>query len=81
MDFTVLLDAAAKSGIWAIMSVSFIVYILKKNDEREKRYIETIGKNQEVIMNLSDSLKCVDDISEDVKQIKVCLADRKRGSK
>lgn len=77
MDFNSLIGMAAKTGIWALLSVLLIVYILKKNDEREKRYIDTINKNNKVIINLSESLKCVDDISEDISKIKICLENRR----
>jgi hypothetical protein len=50
----------------------------EKNEEREKLYIETIHKNQEIIQNLSEALKCIDDISDDIKNIKQCLLERKR---
>ena len=48
-----------------------------RNEAREKLYIETIHKNQDIIENLSHALKCVDDISEDVKNIQKCLLERK----
>jgi hypothetical protein len=69
MEFEALIKAAAQNGIWAIMAVSLIRYILRKNDEREKRYMTTIEKNQkviqvnqEVIRNMSEALKCNEQI-------------------
>jgi RAB protein geranylgeranyltransferase component A len=49
----------------------------ERNESREKLYIETIHKNQDIIQNLSDALKCIDDISDDIKNIQKCLAERK----
>lgn len=84
MGFEELIKVAGQNGIWALMFISFFVYFLKRidkkelenkktNDERETRYIKTIEKNQEVICNLSEALKSIDDISDDVKKIKGCL--------
>ena len=84
-----LIQEAVKNGIWALMFISYFVYkqkidikreeeTRKTNDSREKRYIDTIDKNHEVIQNLSEALKCVDDISDDIKNIKQCLLERKR---
>jgi len=78
MGFDELIKVAAQNGIWALMSVCLIIYTLKKNDGREKRLINTVEKNQEVIKNLSESLKCVDAISDDIKSIQKCINERKR---
>lgn len=65
-----LLKIATSQGIWAVLSVVLIVYILKvqekrdlKQEEREKSYQETISK-------LTDRFNIIEDVKEDVKDIK-----------
>ena len=81
MDFNSLIGMAAKTGIWALLAILLILYIFKKNEEREKRYITTIDKNNKIIQSLSDSLKCVYDIKDDIENLKICIENKARGGK
>lgn len=89
MDFNLLSQEAAKYGIFAVLFVFLLISFLKaftrvyedskkrdeeirkSNDEREKKYIDTIS-------TLSESLKCVEELSGDVKDIKACLTRRRK---
>lgn len=48
----------------------FVDKITEENFKREQRMQETIAKNQEVIMSLSNNVSKIDKIEEDVKYIK-----------
>lgn len=68
---------ASSQGIWAVLSVILIFYILKsqekrdiKQDEREKNYQEIIGK-------LTDKLNIVEEVKNDVEEIKSYLISKK----
>ena len=70
-------------GVFAILFFFLLVYVLKKNDEREKRYISTIEKDQSIISTLSEKIsitedmsKKIDRIEDDVKEIK---ANQRKG--
>lgn len=65
-----ILTAALSQGIWAVLSVFLLFYILKaqekrdiKQDEREKNY-------QQIITQITDKLNIVEDVKNDVKEIK-----------
>lgn len=53
----------ATQGAWALLFVWLLFYVLKENSKRESNYQQTINK-------LADKLSMVEDIKEDVKEIK-----------
>ena len=54
---------ALSNGIWAVLFVSLLVYQLKDSAKREKKYQETISK-------LNQHLDAVEDIKEELKEIR-----------
>lgn len=69
MEFKDLLDLFVPEGIWAVLSLALIFYIIKSQEKRDQRQDERDKKFQEIIMGLSESIK---DIRE-VKNILVTL--------
>ena len=57
------LKMAASQGLWAVLCVALLFYVLRTNEKREAKY-------QEVIQTLSDKLGIVEDIRDEVKEIK-----------
>ncbi|WP_300856877.1 BhlA/UviB family holin-like peptide [uncultured Clostridium sp.] len=53
----------ASQGAWALLFVWLLFYVLKENSKRENNYQETINK-------LADKISIIEDIKEDVKEIK-----------
>lgn len=45
-----ILETAAKNGVWALLFVALLLYVLKQNDAREKGY-------QAIISQLSTEIK------------------------
>ena len=56
-------EMAAQSGIWSVLFVSLFFYQIKDSKTREEKY-------QKTIKTLADSLSVVNDIKEDVQNIK-----------
>lgn len=56
------LKLAASQGLWALLFVALLFYVLRENARREGQYQETIDR-------LVDSLKTVNDIRDDVCKI------------
>ena len=54
---------ALSNGIWAVLFVSLLVYQLKDSAKREKKYQDTISK-------LNQHLDAVEDIKEELKEIR-----------
>ncbi|WP_422388198.1 BhlA/UviB family holin-like peptide [Clostridium baratii] len=65
-----LIKIAMSQGIWAVLSIFLIIYILKvqekrdlKQDEREKNYFE-------LIENLTEKMKIISNVNNNVEEIK-----------
>lgn len=58
-----LIKMATSQGFYATLFVALLLYVLKTNGEREKKYQETIDK-------LAAKFDVVDDIRKDVSEIK-----------
>ncbi len=65
-----LLTSAVENGIWVILSVTLILYILNDTGKREEKYQNVIKTNQEIIKELSKKLNIVNDIQKNVCDIK-----------
>lgn len=63
MEFSQILNAIfSENGLFATLFVGLVIWILKTNDEREKRYINTIDN---LTTKVSEKIvKIEDDISE-----------------
>lgn len=59
-------NVAISNGIFAALFVALLVYELKDSRKRETKY-------QNTIENLSSKLSTVDEIKQDVSEIKECL--------
>ncbi len=57
---------ALSNGIWAVLFVALLVFQLKDSAKREKKYQETIAK-------LNSHLDCVEDIKEEIKEIRCAI--------
>lgn len=68
-----LFDVAATQGIWAVLSISLIFYILKAQEKRDTRQEEREKNYQNIITMLSDKLDIVEDIKNDISEIKNSL--------
>lgn len=65
-----LVDAALTQSIWAALSLALIFYILKKQDSRDQAQEKRENKYQGIIATLSERLTIVEELREDVKEIK-----------
>lgn len=59
-------NIAISNGIFAALFVALLIYELKDSRKRETKYQNTID-------NLSNKLNTVDEIKQDVTEIKECL--------
>lgn len=62
-----ILDLAVQQGIWAVLFVTLLFFVLNENSKRESKY-------QEIISQLTDKFQCIEEglscIKEDVKEVK-----------
>jgi hypothetical protein len=59
-------NQATTNGIWAVLFVGLLFFILTDSAKREKKYQETIAK-------LNSHLDCVEDIRDEIKEIRTSL--------
>ncbi len=59
-------NQAVTNGAWAVLFVSLLVYQLKDSAKREKKYQDTISK-------LNQHLDTVEDIKQELKEIRSTL--------
>ena len=64
------LKIAATQGIWAMLSISLIFYILRNQEKRNTAQESREIKYQEIIFVLTDKLNVIDDIKDDIVEIK-----------
>lgn len=62
-----IVKVAAANGLWALLFVALLFYQLQDSRKREIKY-------QRIIESLSNSLKTLDDVREDVIEIKANTA-------
>jgi uncharacterized protein YktB (UPF0637 family) len=65
-----ILKLASSQGIWALLSVVLIFYILKDQEKRDNRQAEREKNYQDIIKNLTEKFNIVEDVKKDVEDIK-----------
>ncbi len=68
-----LISAAAAQGIWVLLSCTLIVYILKKQESRDKVQDEREQKYQDIIETLTSKLSILDSLNKSIQEIKDSL--------
>ncbi len=63
-------ELAATQGIWALLSIILIFYILKAQEKRDSKQEEREKNYQLIISNLSENFKFFEGIKEDIAEIK-----------
>ena len=51
---TTMLDAALSQGIWAVVAVFLLIYVVKSNEQRDKKQEERENNYQSVIEKLTE---------------------------
>jgi len=68
-----MIKLAMSQGIWAVMSVSLLFYILKNQEKRDEKQEEREKNYQEIISKITDKLSIIEDVKKDVEDIKQML--------
>lgn len=69
-----ILNLAISNGLWAVLFLMLLIYVLKDSRHRETKYQETIAA-------LNASLSVVELIKEDIEDIKTTINVHVRGEK
>lgn len=65
-----LLKIVTSQGVWAVLSMFLLFYILKAQEKRDLTQEEREKKYQEIIYTLTDKINIVETIKKDVEEIK-----------
>lgn len=68
--FEKIMQLAISNGLWAVLFLMLLVYVLKDSRSREIKYQETIA-------SLNASLSIVENIKEDIDEIKSTIIQNK----
>ena len=60
------LDLAMQQGIWAVLFVALLFFVLNENSKRESKYQDIISKLTEKFECIEQELSCIKD---DVKEV------------
>ena len=66
-----IMELALTNGVWSALFVGLLIYQLKDSSKREKKYQETIQK-------LNTHLDTVEDIKEEIKELRSAVLVTKR---
>ena len=69
-----ILDLAIKNGLWAVLFLGLLIYVLKDSNKREKKY-------QQTIKDLTEHLGIVHDIKKEVEQVKEIVFSKNKSKK
>lgn len=65
-----LIKSATAQGIWTLLSCTLIVYILKKQETRDRMQDEREQKYQYIIETLTAKLSILDSLNTSIQEIK-----------
>jgi hypothetical protein len=66
-----IIKLAANQGLWAVLAVVLLFYVLKQNEKREMGYQNIIKENQSIIGKLSDTVNIdLHLVKKDIEEIK-----------
>ena len=67
---TTMLDAALSKGIWAGVAVFLLIYVVKSNEQRDKKQEERENNYQSVIEKLTEKYQILYTVQNDLNEIK-----------
>lgn len=69
MESTIL-DAALSQGIWAVLAVFLLIYIVKTNAGSESKQEQREKQYQELLAALTEKFNILSDIEKDIAEVK-----------
>ena len=67
---TTVMNVAVSQGIWAVLAVFLLIYIVKSNEQRDTKQEEREKNYQTVIESLTEKFQILNQVQSDLKQIK-----------
>ena len=67
---TTVMNVAVAQGIWAVLAVFLLIYIVKSNEQRDTKQEEREKNYQTVIESLTEKFQILNQVQSDLKEIK-----------
>ena len=67
---TTVMNVAVSQGIWAVLAVFLLIYIVKSNEQRDTKQEEREKNYQTVIESLTEEFQILNQVQSDLKEIK-----------
>ena len=67
---TTVMNVAVSQGIWAVLAVFLLIYIVKSNEQRDPKQEEREKNYQTVIESLTEKFQILNQVQSDLKEIK-----------
>ncbi|PRR77710.1 Bacteriocin UviB precursor [Clostridium liquoris] len=65
-----ILKMALQQGLWAVLFVVLLFYILKEQEKRDRKAGEREENYQDIISRLTDKFNILEDVKKDVAEVK-----------
>lgn len=72
-----IIDAALSQGIWAVMAVFLLIYIVKSNEKRDLKQEEREANYQKLLNELTQKFSVLNHIQTDIDDIKKYIKNQK----
>lgn len=66
---TTVMNVAVSQGIWAVLAVFLLIYIVKSNEQRDTKQEEREKNYQTVIESLTEKFQILNQVQSDLKEI------------
>ena len=76
---TTVMNVAVSQGIWAVLAVFLLIYIVKSNEQRDTKQEEREKNYQTVIESLTEKFQILNQVQSDLKEIKDNLFNKNFG--
>ena len=67
---TTVMNVAVSQGIWAVLAVFLLIYIVKSNEQRDTKQEEREKNYRTVIESLTEKFQILNQVQSDLKEIK-----------
>ena len=67
---TTVMNVAVSQGIWAVLAVFLLIFIVKSNEQRDTKQEEREKNYQTVIESLTEKFQILNQVQSDLKEIK-----------
>lgn len=67
---TTVMNVVVSQGIWAVLAVFLLIYIVKSNEQRDTKQEEREKNYQTVIESLTEKFQILNQVQSDLKEIK-----------